>query len=104
VDLLRSTVNFGEGRAAPDSIYGVLHRECINPFPDEMLADLSPAKVAADFSLLVAAVSPARFSMLGLRQVAVSGIPSHPSTRRRGPPLPEAGLAGQAESRLPFIG
>ncbi len=25
---------------APDSIYGVLHRECFNLFPDEMFADL----------------------------------------------------------------
>jgi Transposase domain (DUF772) len=39
-DLLRSTVNFCEGRVAPDSIYGVLHRECFNLFPDEMFADL----------------------------------------------------------------
>ena len=40
VDLLRSTANFCEGRVAPDSIYGVLHRECFNLFPDEMFADL----------------------------------------------------------------
>ncbi|MGB9223200.1 hypothetical protein [Mycobacterium sp.] len=39
-DLLRSTVNFCGGRVAPDSIYGVLHRECFNLFPDEMFADL----------------------------------------------------------------
>ena len=39
-DLLRSTVNFCEGRVAPDSIYGVLHRECFTLFPDEMFADL----------------------------------------------------------------
>jgi hypothetical protein len=37
---LRSTVNFCEGRVGPDSIYGVLHRECFNLFPDEMFADL----------------------------------------------------------------
>ena len=36
----RATVNFCEGRVAPDSIYGVLHRECFNLFPDEMFADL----------------------------------------------------------------
>ena len=40
VDLLRSTVNFCEDRVSPDSIYGVLHRECFNLFPDEMFADL----------------------------------------------------------------
>jgi hypothetical protein len=40
VDLLRSTVNFCEDRVGPDSIYGVLHRECFNLFPDEMFADL----------------------------------------------------------------
>ena len=39
-DLLGSTVGFCEGRVAPDSIYGVLHRECLNLFPDEMFADL----------------------------------------------------------------
>ena len=39
-DLLRSTANFCEGRVAPDSIYGVLHRECFTLFPDEMFADL----------------------------------------------------------------
>lgn len=39
-DLLRSTANFCEDRVAPDSIYGVLHRECFSLFPDEMFADL----------------------------------------------------------------
>ena len=39
-DLWRTTVNFCQGRVAPDSIYGVLHRECFNLFPDEMFADL----------------------------------------------------------------
>jgi hypothetical protein len=38
--LWRTTVNFCQGRVAPDSIYGVLHRECFNLFPDEMFADL----------------------------------------------------------------
>jgi hypothetical protein len=39
-DLLRSTANFCEGRVDPGSIYGVLHRECFDLFPDEMFADL----------------------------------------------------------------
>lgn len=39
-DLLRSTVEYCEGRVAADSIYGVLHRECFALFPDEMFADL----------------------------------------------------------------
>lgn len=39
-DLLRSTANFCEGRVGPDSIYGVLHRECFTLFPDELFADL----------------------------------------------------------------
>lgn len=39
-DLWRSTANFCEDRVDPDSIYGVLHRECFNLFPDEMFADL----------------------------------------------------------------
>lgn len=39
-DLLRTTVDYCEGRVAPDSIYGVLHRECFTLFPDEMFADL----------------------------------------------------------------
>jgi hypothetical protein len=40
VDLLTTTVNYCEGRVAPDSIYAVLHRECFDLFPDEMFADL----------------------------------------------------------------
>ena len=39
-DLLRSTVDFCEGRVGTDSIYGVLHRDCFGLFPDEMFADL----------------------------------------------------------------
>ncbi|MGH3636063.1 MAG: transposase [Mycobacterium sp.] len=39
-DLFRSTVGFCDGRVAPESIYGLLHRECGRLFPDEMFADL----------------------------------------------------------------
>jgi hypothetical protein len=39
-DLFRSTAAYCEGRVAPDSIYGILHRECFQLFPDEMFADL----------------------------------------------------------------
>ena len=39
-DLFRSTAAYCEGRVAPDSIYGILHRECFRLFPDEMFADL----------------------------------------------------------------
>ena len=39
-DLFRSTAAFCEGRVAPDSIYGILHRECFTLFPDELFADL----------------------------------------------------------------
>jgi len=39
-DLLRSTVDYCEGRVAEDSIYAVLHRECFSLFPDSMFADL----------------------------------------------------------------
>jgi hypothetical protein len=39
-DLFRSTVGFCGPRVAPDSIYGLLHRECHRLFPDEMFADL----------------------------------------------------------------
>jgi hypothetical protein len=38
--LLRSTVDYCEGRVAADSIYAVLHRECFALFPDGMFADL----------------------------------------------------------------
>jgi hypothetical protein len=38
--LLQSTVDFCESRVAPASIYGVLHRECLSVFPDEMFVDL----------------------------------------------------------------
>jgi hypothetical protein len=39
-DLLRSTVDYCQGRVAPDSIYAILHRECFALFPDAMFADL----------------------------------------------------------------
>jgi hypothetical protein len=39
-DLMCDTVRFCEGRVSPGSIYGVLHRECFDLFPDEMFADL----------------------------------------------------------------
>ena len=39
-DLFGSTAAYCEGRVAPDSIYGILHRECFRLFPDEMFADL----------------------------------------------------------------
>ena len=35
-----TTTAFCEGRVAPDSIYGRLHRECFWLFPDEMFSDL----------------------------------------------------------------
>jgi len=39
-DLFRSTTGFCDGRLAPDSIYGLLNRECHRLFPDEVFADL----------------------------------------------------------------
>jgi len=39
-DLFRGTAAYCEGRVAPDSIYGILHRECFGLFPDEMFAGL----------------------------------------------------------------
>lgn len=39
-DLFRTTAAFCDARVAPDSIYGILHRECFSLFPDEMFADL----------------------------------------------------------------
>src|ERR1700690_2579426 len=35
-----TTTGFCESRVSPDSIYGLLHRECVRLFPDEMFADL----------------------------------------------------------------
>src|ERR1700694_1729743 len=35
-----TTTSFCEARIAPDSIYGLLHRECFRLFPDEMFEDL----------------------------------------------------------------
>jgi hypothetical protein len=35
-----TTTSFCEGRVAPDSIYGLLHRECFELFPDQLFADL----------------------------------------------------------------
>jgi len=39
-DLFATTTTFCEGRIPADSIYGLLHRECFELFPDEMFADL----------------------------------------------------------------
>jgi Transposase DDE domain/Transposase domain (DUF772) len=39
-DLFATTTSFCEPLVAPDSIYGLLHRECQRLFPDEMFADL----------------------------------------------------------------
>jgi hypothetical protein len=38
--MFRTTVSYCAGRVADDSIYGLLHRECANLFPDAMFADL----------------------------------------------------------------
>jgi hypothetical protein len=35
-----TTTSFCETRVSPSSIYGLLHRECLRLFPDEMFADL----------------------------------------------------------------
>jgi len=35
-----TTTGFCESRVSPDSIYGLLHRECVRLFPDEMFADV----------------------------------------------------------------
>jgi hypothetical protein len=35
-DLFRTTVAYCDGRVPPESIYGILHRECFSLFPDEM--------------------------------------------------------------------
>jgi hypothetical protein len=39
-DVFTTTTGFCGSRVAPDSIYGLLHRECFDLFPDEMFADL----------------------------------------------------------------
>ena len=39
-DVFATTTSFCEPLVAPDSIYGLLHRECHRLFPDEMFADL----------------------------------------------------------------
>ncbi len=39
-DIFRSTAAYCEGRVAPDSIYGLLHRECFGLFPDALFGDL----------------------------------------------------------------
>ncbi len=38
--MFATTTSFCEQRVAADSIYGLLHRECFELFPDEMFADL----------------------------------------------------------------
>src|SRR5437762_1585865 len=39
-DMFATTASFCNGRVAPGSIYGLLHRECHRLFADEMFADL----------------------------------------------------------------
>src|SRR5213593_4667798 len=39
-DMFATTTGFCEPVVAPDSIYGLLHRECFGLFPDELFADL----------------------------------------------------------------
>lgn len=39
-DLFATTTSFCESRIGADSIYGLLHRECFELFPDEMFSDL----------------------------------------------------------------
>src|SRR6202051_5265032 len=39
-DVFTTTTGFCESRVSPDSIFGLLHRECFRLFPDEMFADL----------------------------------------------------------------
>jgi len=39
-DMFATTTSFCEGRVAPDSIFGLLHRECDRLFADELFADL----------------------------------------------------------------
>src|SRR5213083_823096 len=39
-DMFATTTSFCEGRVAPDSIYGLLHRECWRRFLDVLFADL----------------------------------------------------------------
>jgi len=39
-DLFATTTSFCESRVPADSIYGLLHRQCFELFPDEMFADV----------------------------------------------------------------
>ena len=39
-DLFATTTSFCESRVPADSIYGLLHRQCFELFPDELFADL----------------------------------------------------------------
>jgi ribosomal protein L12E/L44/L45/RPP1/RPP2 len=39
-DLFATTTSFCESRVPPDSVYGLLHRQCFELFPDELFADL----------------------------------------------------------------
>jgi Transposase domain (DUF772) len=39
-DVFTRTTGFCESRVSPDSIFGLLHRECFRLLPDEMFADL----------------------------------------------------------------
>jgi hypothetical protein len=55
-DLFRTTAAYCDGRVAPDSIYGILHRECFTLFPDEMFADLFDASGRRSVPPMIVAV------------------------------------------------
>jgi hypothetical protein len=79
-DLLRTTAGYCEGRVAPGSIYGVLHREAVDRFCFDMRWKYAAGGLAFDYpgcvhtvlvdmrARLAASESPAHFSDRQIRR------------------------------------
>jgi hypothetical protein len=98
-DLLRSTEDFCEGRVSPDSIYGVLHRECVTLFPDEIFADsftdvdgrgVPPMIVTMVMVLQRVEGLSDREAVQGSRSTRAGSTQPHPSPARTTAPKPSA--------------
>jgi hypothetical protein len=98
-DLRRSTEDFCEGRVSPDSIYGVLHRECVTLFPDEIFADsftdvdgrgVPPMIVTMVMVLQRVEGLSDREAVQGSRSTRAGSTQPHPSPARTTAPKPSA--------------
>jgi hypothetical protein len=88
-DMFRGTAAYCEGRVAPDSIYGILHRECFALFPHEMFADLFDGAGRRSVPPMIVAVVMVLQRFEGARTrrrwTGSASVPGRPATGRPGP-------------------